>query len=238
MLIVSVLTQVSKPIGVTMDIGGNKVFIHPAIFFSYVIALFIVIFSMLVSYKVKRADPSKPPRGLVFFGEYFVTSINSFTKNNLSEGKMAMAPYLGMLAMFLLISNLSSLIAFVPPTSDYNVTLTLAIVTMILAQYFNIKANGFKGYLVSFTEPFVLLLPNNILDLITTPLSMSLRLFGNILAGGIIMSLIYSALSGISLYFIPVVPVLTPALHAYFDVFTGGIQTFVFVLLTAITVEG
>ncbi|MFV0424495.1 MAG: F0F1 ATP synthase subunit A [Bacilli bacterium] len=226
-----ILAQATKPVGITFEINGTEYFIHPGIFYSYVIALFIIIFSMVVAYKVKRADPSKPPKGLVFFGEYFVTSINNFTNNNLSEGKRSLAPYLGMLAMYILISNLSGLLSFVPPTSDYNVTLTLAIVTMVMAQIYGIKTNGIKKYFVSFTEPFIFLLPNNILDLITTPLSMSLRLFGNILAGGIILSLVYSALGYFSV-------VVTPLLHSYFDVFAGGIQTFVFVLLTAITIEG
>lgn len=226
-----VLSEATKPVGITFELNGSEYFIHPGVFYSYVIALFIVIFSMVVAYKVKRADPSKPPRGLVFFGEYFVTSINNFTKSNLSKERWGMAPYLGTLAIFVLISNLSGLISFVPPTSDYNVTLTLALITMVLAQIYSLKVNGIKGYFVSFTKPFIFLLPNNILDLITTPLSMSLRLFGNILAGGIILSLVYSATGYASV-------VVTPFLHSYFDVFAGGIQTFVFVLLTAITVEG
>lgn len=227
----STVEEVTKPVGITFEIGGSEYFIHPGIFYSYVIALFIVIFSIVISYKVKRADPRATPKGLVFFGEFFVTSINNFTKNNLGEKKRSLAPYLGMLAMFLLISNLSGLISFVPPTSDYNVTLTLAIITIVMAQIYSIKVDGLKNYFISFTKPFVFLLPNNILDLITTPLSMSLRLFGNILAGGIILSLVYSATG----YFAPIV---APVLHAYFDVFAGGIQTFVFVLLTAITIEG
>ncbi len=227
----NLLTEVTKPVGITFELNGSEYFIHPGVFYSYVIALFIVVFCMLVAYKVKRADPSKPPKGLVFFGEFFVTSIDNFTKSNLSKEKWAMAPYLGMLAMFILISNLSGLLSFVPPTSDYNVTLTLALITMVLAQFYSIKVNGIKGYFVSFTKPFVFLLPNNLLDLVTTPLSMSMRLFGNVLSGAIILSLVYGGLEYFAVVF--AIP-----LHGYFDVFAGSIQAFVFVLLTAITVEG
>ncbi len=227
----SILTEATEPLGITLEFRGVEYFIHPGIFYSYVIAIFIIVFSIIVGNKVKKADPSKRPTGLVFFGEYFVTSINNFTANNLSEGKRALAPYLGMLSMYILISNLSGLIAFVPPTSDYNVTFTLAVVTIVLAQYYGIKTGGLKQYFISFTEPFVFLLPSNILDLITTPLSMSLRLFGNIIAGSIILSLVYGGLGFIAIF-------VAPFLHAYFDVFAGAIQTLVFVLLTAITVEG
>ncbi|MFV0499105.1 MAG: F0F1 ATP synthase subunit A [Bacilli bacterium] len=230
MLMKIILTEVSKPVGISLEFANKEYFIHPGIFYSYVIALFICLFCILVAYKVKRADPSKRPKGLVFFAEYFVTSINNFTKQNLSEGRRSLAPYLGMLAMYLLISNLSGLLSFVPPTSDFNVTLTLALITIVMAQIYGIKVDGVKNYFRSFTEPYVFLLPNNLLDLITTPLSMALRLFGNVLAGAIIMSLVYNALGFISV-------LVAPVFHAYFDVFAGGIQTFVFVLLTAVTVE-
>ncbi len=223
--------QVSKPLGIYIKSGDDTLFVHASIFYSFVIAFIIVIFSLVVKYKVSRANPLEKPRGVVWFAEYVVKNINNFTIENLGKSKLQLAPYLGMLGMYLALANLSGLLGFVAPTSDYNVTLTLAVITILLAQYYSIKDNGFGGYLKTFTKPFVFMIPNNILDLITTPLSMSMRLFGNILAGSIIMALIYNALGIVSVF-------LTPIFHGYFDVFAGLIQAYVFVLLTAVVIEG
>lgn len=223
-----------KPLGVTLEVGGNEIFIHPGIFYSFVIAFIITIFCLYTNYKVKKANPNDVPKGVVFFGEFFVNAINEFVVSNLGEKRLNIAPYIGMLGMFLVISNLSGLLGFVPPTSDYNVTLTLAIITILMAQYYAIKDNGIKSYFKEFTEPFAFMLPSNILDLFTTPLSMSLRLFGNILAGGIIMALIYQGTMSLS----PLLSIsVAPLFHAYFDIFAGMIQAFVFVLLTLVTIE-
>lgn len=223
--------EISKPLGIYFETGSGEIFIHAGIVTSFIIAFIIVILSICINVAVKRADPQKKPGGLVLFGEFIVTSINKFTVTNLGENKIGLAPYLATLGIFLVIANLSGLLGFVAPTSDFNVTFTLALITIVLAQYHSIKDNGFKGYLKTFKEPFVFMLPNNILDLITTPLSMAMRLFGNILAGAVVMSLVYGALGYVSVF-------VAPLFHGYFDVFAGLIQAYVFVLLTAVVIEG
>ena len=106
-------------------------------------------------------------------------------------------------------------------------TLSLALITFVLIHY-----NGFKyekaGHVTKLFQP-VLLTPINIIGEIATPLSMSLRLFGNVLSGTVMMGLIYGLLPKLLQLFIwPVFG----ALHAYFDVFSGAIQTYVFCMLT------
>ncbi len=223
--------DVTKPLGIYFETGDKTVFVHASIFYSFVIAFVIIAFSLVVKYKVSKANPYEKPKGVVWLAEYIVKGINEFTINSLGKDKLQLAPYLGMLGMYLALANLSGLVGFVAPTSDYNVTLTLAVITIVLAQYYSIKDNGVGGYLKTFTKPFVFMIPNNILDLITTPLSMSMRLFGNILAGSIIMALIYNATGFASV-------LITPIFHGYFDVFAGLIQAYVFVLLTAVVIEG
>jgi F-type H+-transporting ATPase subunit a len=87
------------------------------------------------------------------------------------------------------------------------------------------------GYIKGFFDPVPFLAPLNIIGELANPVSLSFRLFGNILSGVIIMGLIYQALGFIS-------PLVTPVFHAYFDVFSGLIQTFIFIMLTMVFISG
>jgi F-type H+-transporting ATPase subunit a len=109
------------------------------------------------------------------------------------------------------------------------VALGFALTTFFVVQSYQLRAHGIKNYFKEMVEPFPLFLPLNILEKVTPVLSMSLRLFGNITAGVIIMELVYSALRGISIFAMAFIPV---PLHFYFDIFDGFIQTMVFVILT------
>jgi F-type H+-transporting ATPase subunit a len=109
------------------------------------------------------------------------------------------------------------------------VTLPLALITFVMIQYINIKENKFGAFTALF-KPIPLFFPINLIGEIATPLSMSLRLFGNILSGTVMMSLIYGLLPVFVKIGIPA------ALHIYFDLFAGAIQTYVFCMLTMVFV--
>lgn len=111
-----------------------------------------------------------------------------------------------------------------PPTKDLGITATLAIIAIILIQYAGIREKGTKGWLRSFKEPMAVMLPINILELFIKPLSICMRLFGNVLGAFVVMELIKL-----------VVPVGIPVVFSfYFDVFDGLIQAYVFVFLTSL----
>ena len=140
--------------------------------------------------------------------------------------------YIGTLFAVILLSNISGLFGLRPPTADYGVTLPLALVTFVLIHY-----NGFKyekaGHVTKLFQP-VLLTPINIIGEVATPLSMSLRLFGNVLSGTVMMGLIYGLVPKIIQAFLwPVFGVL----HVYFDVFSGAIQSYVFCMLTMVFIS-
>lgn len=219
-----------EKMGIQFVLGGQEIYIHDTLVNSVVIVLALSIFFMIVSRKIKAADPTKPPKGVVHAMEIFVTTINGFVSSTMGKSGKGFEPYIGTLAIYLAIANLLGLTGFSPPTSDYNVTLSLAIMTFILTQFFGLKKQGF-GYLKGMAEPYVLLLPINLIGEIANPISLSFRLFGNIVSGVVIMTLLYNALGWIA-------PVLTPVLHAYFDVFAGLIQTFIFTILTMIFISG
>ena len=133
---------------------------------------------------------------------------------------------------YLFFSNLWGLLGMRPPTSDLSTTFAMALMTFLMVQYYGIKTGGIKNYLKGFLDPLPFLLPLNVIGELANPVSLSFRLFGNIVGGVIIMGLIYAALPGLLQIGIPAV------LHVYFDVFSGVLQAFIFVMLSMIFVSG
>ncbi len=157
----------------------------------------------------------------------------------MGEDKIRFAPYIGTLMMYLAFANLAGLLAVRPPTADLNTTLALALMTFFLIHFNGLRSKGLLGYLKGFIEPFPMLLPINILGELATPISLSFRLFGNIVGGMIIMSLIYTALGGaLTIGGIGFLQLGIPAvLHVYFDLFSGLLQTFIFAMLSMIFIS-
>ena len=121
-------------------------------------------------------------------------------------------------------ANLLGILGFKPPTKDLNVTAALALMSIVLIETAGIRVKGLKGWLKSFTEPIAIVTPINIMEVFIKPLSLCMRLFGNVLGAFVIMKLIE--------YILPVgLPVL---FSAYFDIFDGLIQAYVFVFLTGL----
>lgn len=136
-------------------------------------------------------------------------------------------PYLMAVAVYIGIANLIGILGFKPPTKDINVTAALAIMSIILVEAAGIRKKGMKGYLKSFAKPLAIILPINVLEVFIKPLSLCMRLFGNVLGSFIIMELLKV-----------VVPVIVPAVFScYFDIFDGLIQAYVFVFLTALFIK-
>jgi F-type H+-transporting ATPase subunit a len=115
-----------------------------------------------------------------------------------------------------------------PPARDINFTAALAVLSILLVLFGGLRARGIRGWAGQLLKPVPMMLPFNILEYIVRPLSLCLRLFGNILGGYVIMLLIELALP---------VPALVPAfLSLYFDFFDGLIQAVVFTFLTTLFV--
>ena len=116
---------------------------------------------------------------------------------------------------------------FKPPTKDMNVTAALALMSIVLIEFAGIHKKGAKRWLKSFAEPIALIAPINVLELVIKPLSLCMRLFGNVLGAFVIMKLIEHIL-----------PVGLPVVFsAYFDIFDGLIQAYVFVFLTGLFIK-
>ena len=134
------------------------------------------------------------------------------------------APYLGTVGLYLALANMAGLFGVTPPTKDLNVTAGLAIMSALLIYGSQFRFHGLRGGLKKFSEPVAVVTPLNIMEIGIRPLSLCMRLFGNIFAGFVIMELVKMA-----------VPVVVPIpLSLYFDVFDGMIQAIVFVFLTTL----
>ena len=142
------------------------------------------------------------------------------------EGK-AYIPYLSSVLVYLAIANLISILGFKPPTKDLNVTIALSLMSIVLIEYAGLHKKGVKGFLHSFLEPVPVIAPINVLEIFIRPLSLCMRLFGNVLGAFVVMALIET----VAPVFIPVI------FSAYFDVFDGLIQAYVFVFLTALFIK-
>lgn len=214
-----------------LKLFGKEVFISDTIVNTWIVVILLSIFAIYINKKIKKADPTQKPTGILNFIEIVVEAIYKMVKDTMGEDKMKFAPYIGTLAFYLAVANLFGLLGFAPPTSDYNVTLGLALITFAMTQFFGLRSKGLGGYVKGFFEPVPFLAPINLIGELANPISMSFRLFGNILSGVIIMGLMYAALGYIA-------PLVTPAFHFYFDIFAGLIQTFIFMMLTMIFVSG
>lgn len=128
-------------------------------------------------------------------------------------------PFIATLFIYVGVSNLLGLVpGLASPSGDLNTTLGLAIVVFLVSQYEGMREFGVWGYIKGFAEPVIFLLPINVVSEFAKPISHSFRLFGNVVGGGIIITLIYQA-----------APALIPVpLHAWFDFFVGLIQAFIF----------
>ena len=132
--------------------------------------------------------------------------------------------------IYLIFLNFMGLIGIKPPTQDLSVTIGLALTTFIAIHYTAIKRNGFGGYLKGYIHPFAFMAPINFMERVMLPVSLALRLFGNMLAATILVDLVYEVLG----HFAIGLPIIV---HGYFDVFDGTIQMLVFSMLTMIQIK-
>ena len=202
-------------------IGG--IGISESVAVTWIIMAGILIASLLLTRNLKVENPGKRQ----LFLEHAITWLQGLGEGILGpEGRMY-APYLSAVLLYIGIANLIGIFGFKPPTKDMNVTAALALMSIVLIEFAGIHKKGAKRWLKSFAEPIALIAPINVLELVIKPLSLCMRLFGNVLGAFVIMKLIEHIL-----------PVGLPVVFsAYFDIFDGLIQAYVFVFLTGLFIK-
>lgn len=206
---------------------------------SWIVMALITVICLILTHNLKVRPTSK--RQII--AEWIVEKSTNLVKSNMSEKFSSYTPFIAALLSLSCFSSLLSLVGMYPPTADLNTIAGWALLVFALITFYKIKTGGLGGYLKGFTEPIAVLTPFNILSELATPISMTFRHFGNIVSGIVISTLVYAALAAASnailgwlpglLGQIPFLQVGIPAvLSIYFDVFTAGMQAFIFSMLT------
>ncbi len=221
--------------GIVITLGSFELAVHTSILVWLCVCLVMGTLLVIAGNKFKKADIHEAPSGMVLVFEQVLRLVIFIVENSLGKNTRKYLWFYGTLIMLMFISNISGLLGVQAPTSNLSVNIALAVTMWLIIQFNSWKNNGFIGKLKGWCEPLFVLFPLNVLGDCTLPVSLSLRLFGNLLAGTIIMSLIYSLfglMNSIFTGFGALLFVATPLLHAYFDIFSGFIQTYIFFTLS------
>lgn len=152
----------------------------------------------------------------------------------MGESYIGYIPYVGTLVIYLLALNLIGVVGIQPPTQNLSVTLGLALSSFLVINGTAIKRNGAFGYAKGLGEPYLLMLPLNVMERIILPISLALRLFGNMMAATFLVEMLYETLGGVAWLAQIGLPIVA---HGYFDLFDGTIQMLVFTMLTIINIK-
>lgn len=211
------MEELNNPTAFTIPLFGG-IPVGQSVVITWGIMAVLVLLSILCTRHLKKV-----PGKAQLVAELYVGFMNNFAKKYMGKHWKSFAPYFGTIGLYLGVANMIGMFGITPPTKDLNVTAGLALMSCGLIYGSSFRYKGLKGGLHKFLEPNPMLLPINVMEIIIRPLSLCMRLFGNVLGAFIIMELIKIA-----------IPVGLPlAASMYFDVFDGIIQTVVFVFLTA-----
>jgi F-type H+-transporting ATPase subunit a len=210
--------------------GDNYIVFNDTMFATIVIAVFLFAFALFVRIKFNKFDPDKPATKFQGFIEMLVETMRNFTISNMGEKQAYFGAWFFGLFSFILVSNLSGLIGLRPPTVDIAVTLGFSITTVCIIHFIGLVKNT-KKYLKGYFEPMLIMFPMNVVGEIAPIISLSFRMFGNLFAGFVIMSLFYQFMPIFVQFGIPSV------LHSYFDVFSAAMQAFVFTILSMVFIK-
>lgn len=201
-----------------------------------VLTITLLILFFLINRRIKKTDPLDEPKGLLFLAMLFFTIIEDFTKGIVGNNKKlkGVSTYVGFIILYLFLANTFGLLGFTPPTSSLNVTVSFGLTTFFVIKYYGLKTKGL-GHITGIFQP-IFLTPVNIMGEISLPFSLSIRLFGNILSGVTIMTMIYTLILSISEFIgmFAGFTIIIPLLHGYFDIFSGAIQTLLFTLISTV----
>lgn len=217
------LTQV--PQFVIRLFGLNLVFNVETIIMTWIVMAALILFAFLA---VKKIDLLPNPFQVV--AELFVSTFYGLTSDALDEDMAKKYfPLICCLFMFLILSNWLGVIPKLSePTKDLNTPLGLGLLGFVIAHHAGIKAKGIKKYLKEYMEPMFFMAPLNVIGEMAKVVSISFRLYGNILGGAIIILVVSHLVYSL---------ILPPFLVCFFSLFVGTIQAFVFTMLTLVYIS-
>ena len=220
------MDELGKVHQLIINLGGHSmVFNLETIVMTLIVCAVLIVFGVLATRNKKMI-----PNSVQVVGELIVSALYDLTEDALGVEKAPRyAPLICALFMFLLLSNWIGILPHLEePTKDLNTPLSLGLMGFFIAHYAGIKTKGIKAYVLEYCEPIFFMAPLNIIGELAKIVSISFRLFGNIMGGAIII-LVVSHLT----YSI----LLPPFMNAFFGLFVGAIQAFVFTMLTLVYIS-
>ena len=212
------------------DMFGQELWITTTAIGGWIVTATLLLLAFIIGRKFKNASETDAPGTLQNIAELGMEMLENMTTGILNHNARKFANYIGTIFLFILFCNLSGLFGLRAPTADFGVTFLLGMFTFFIVNYQGIKNHG-VGHFTSLFQPIPILFPINLIGEFANPISISLRLFANLLSGVIIMGLWYGMLPWFAKIGIPA------ALHVYFDLFSGCIQTYVFCMLTMVYIN-
>jgi len=199
----------------------GPVVLNSTIVWTWVIMAMLVIASRLITRKLKTDIHISRWQSML---EIVVTGINNQIRDVGLKQPEKFIGFLGTLFLFIATSNLCILFPFYePPTSSLSTTAALAISVFIAVPFFGILEGGFLGYLKSYLEPTFIMLPFNIISELSRTLALAVRLFGNIMSGAVIVSILLS-----------ITPFVFPVVMNALGMLTGMVQAYIFFILATV----
>jgi len=208
------------------SIGGMNITLNSAALInSWMIMALLILFGFLATRQTKLI-----PNPLQSLAEIIIRIFDDLVADALElEDYRKYFPLICGLFLFLWLSNIWGIIPyFSEPTKDLNTPLGLGILGFVIAHYSGIKVKGFKSYAKEYFQPIFLMAPLNIIGELAKVVSISFRLYGNIMGGAIIIIVVSHLVYSL---------VLPPFLNAFFGLFVGTIQAFVFTMLTLVYIS-
>jgi F-type H+-transporting ATPase subunit a len=210
---------------------------------SLIVVVIVIILAIIVGIMAHFADPLKRPKGLLHLAEIGVNYFDNFAKDLAGPAMPNFGGFIMGVAVYLFIAFIFGLTGLPSPVTYMEVPLSLGLTTFILIHVTSIRYTKWK-YFKRYIDPIPIFLPINLISMWAPLLSLTLRLFGNAIAGWALLTIVESGLTSLSQQLFSfmetewsgvfLAPIPLALLHAYFDLFSGLIQTIVFISLTTI----
>ena len=199
--------------------------LNSTIITSWALMFLLTVSAMLVT---RRLNRNGGVSGWQSFLEIIVTGINTQIKEvGLAQPEKYIG-FIGTLFLFIAASGIGTLFpGFEPPTASLSTTVALALCVFVAVPFFGISAQGIGGYLASYTQPTVIMLPFNIISEFSRTLAMAIRLFGNMMSGGMIVGILLS-----------ITPFLFPAVMTALGLLISMVQAYIFSILATVYIAG
>jgi len=189
--------------------------------FTWVIMLLLCVGSCLIT-KNMTADRELTRWQNIL--ETLLVVINGQIKEISQQDATKFIPFIGTLFIFILASNILSVIpGFIPPTGSLNTTIALALCVFLAVPIFGIKSQGVRNYLKQYAKPSILMLPFNIIGEFSRIISLAVRLYGNVMSSSIIVAILLG-----------IIPLFFPVVMQLLGLLTGAIQAYIFAMLAIV----